>query len=364
MNEADGVITQHSRSFSLASKLLPRRVRADVVAMYAWCRCVDDAVDEAGSTDEAIRLLSELKADVQRIADGHPTIHPASNWLRPLIVERGVDPLHAIELIEGMELDATGFRVQTFGDLRRYCYHAAGTVGLMMIRLMGVDDLAARQPAIALGVAMQMTNIVRDVREDAHRGRSYLPGIAEPLNESSEHVGSVCRTIIRIAEKEYDLAIQGLRLLPKDCQSAIELALVFYREIHREVIRQDFPVLERRTVVPKHRLLRLAIPVVIKNLLSVPFSFIQEKNMNTSSNRPSSAESLSAVSDRHQAWHAVYLGVSLTAIMASVLFVLVYVNPKEEAYGILPLIYCGVSLAIAVVTNRLAARCEAKFGTD
>ncbi|MEM1225519.1 MAG: phytoene/squalene synthase family protein [Planctomycetota bacterium] len=344
------VIQHHSRSFSLASRLLPKRIRRDVWNLYAWCRAADDAVDQTTGADEARETLALLKSDIQVLVDGESPRHPASQWLRPLIRGGRIDPTHAIELIEGMEMDANGFHVQTFGDLRRYCYHAAGTVGLMMTRLMGVNDRDADRDAVSLGIAMQMTNIVRDVREDADRGRCYLPGIEDIRKDSPAHVRSVCAAIIREAETQYDNAIEGIAVLPSDCHRAIRLALVFYREIHREVERQDFPGLQRRTIVPKRRLVQLAIPIALINFSPVKFHSKKESTM--SDIQPAT------MSNRAQAWHAVFLGLSLTAIMASVLFVLVYINPKEQIYGYLPLVYAGISLTIAVLTNRAAAKCE------
>ncbi|MEM6979976.1 MAG: phytoene/squalene synthase family protein [Planctomycetota bacterium] len=376
MSEAATVIRQNSRSFSLAARLIPRRIREDVVCLYAWCRSVDDAVDHAASREEAERELSILKSDVEAIAARRPTRHPASDWLRPLIVEKGVEPAHAVELIEGMELDLHQFEVRTFGDLRRYCYHAAGTVGLMMSRLMGVRDPAAEPAAISLGVGMQMTNIVRDVLEDAQRDRSYLPGLSARMvrgsinvdSAQSEDARAIRQVVIEIvaeAEKEYERAISGIHFLPRDCRRAIQLALVFYREIHRESVRRDLPVLRERVIVPRWRLVWIALPVVLLNRVSfwpghrTDDSWREQFNAATGNvSFPFEVEPKMSKRNIAQSKHAVYLGLSLTAIMATVLFVLVYVNPKQDAYGSAPLIYAGISGVIALMTNRLAAKQE------
>jgi phytoene synthase len=347
---ARAVITRHSRSFSIASRLLPARVRSSVYSLYAWCRTVDDAVDEARSREDAERILNELTTDLDRIRHGQAPKHSASVWIEPLIVERRIEVKHAKELIAGMQMDLNSYRVKNDEDLHRYCYHAAGTVGLMMTRLMGVNHPAADRCAIALGVAMQLTNIARDVVEDAERGRSYLPGISDPLAEDPKAAPELLRFavahVLDTAERQYEVASAGIKYLPADCRLAIRLALTLYREIGREIERNDYQVLHGRTVVSKSRLLSVIARTLVTSIPSVT----QETSMNELKN-----EQVSTVA---QAKHAVYLGLSLTSIMAAALFVMVFMNPKDASYSYLPLIYSGVSLGCAILFNRWAARCE------
>jgi phytoene synthase len=112
----------------------------------------------------------------------------------------------------------------------------------MMSSLMGVKDRAAGRHAVALGVAMQLTNIARDVREDAERGRSYLPGITSVFDADPEAVRASVRQILDLAESQYDVALEGLRYLPWRCRTAIRVALEAYREIGREILRRDCDV--------------------------------------------------------------------------------------------------------------------------
>ena len=352
MSQAEDVIRRNSRSFSLAARLLPKRFRDDVTSLYAWCRTVDDAVDHAASPEEAAATLADLRTDIDRVTAGQNPKLPATHWIASLIQFGNVDPAHAIDLLEGMQMDAQGFRVRTDGDLRRYCYHAAGSVGLMMSRLMGVRDPAAKHHAIALGQAMQMTNIARDVLEDAHRGRSYLPRVANPLSAAPDDVEREVRRLLDLAEQEYNVAIVGIDYLPTFCRPAIRVALAVYREIGREIQRQGYPILDRRVVVPRWRLFMVAV----KASLSVnPFrrlkraSPMQETELSTPNVRSSSLS---------QARASVCLGLSLTAVMAAVLFVLVYVNPKDASYGLLPLVYAAVSILFAIVMQRLSVRFE------
>lgn len=351
------VIKRHSRSFAIASRLLPSRVRTAVYALYAWCRTVDDAVDEAASREEAERVLNVLEDDLDRMRRGEPAVHAASLWIKPLVVERRIDVKHAKELIVGMRMDLHSFRVDNDRDLHRYCYHAAGTVGLMMTRLMGMQNPVADRHAIALGVAMQMTNIARDVLEDAGRGRSYLPGIAEPLATDPKAVKAVVADVLVQAERQYEIASAGLKYLPRDCRLAIRIALSLYREIGRQIVRADHQVLQGRTIISKSRLTCVLAKTLATSLTENSISALksitkmtQEPNMNVTR--------VAQVSTVAQAKHAVYLGLSLTSIMAAALFMMVFVNPKDASYSYLPLVYAGGSLLSGLLFNRLAARCE------
>lgn len=259
------VIQRHSRSFSLASRLLPARCRTSVHALYAWCRTVDDVVDDAvqqathntthntpqPATPE--HLLQLLEEDLDRLRQGLAAEHPASAWIAPLVVGERINVRHAKELITGMRMDLQGFRVESEADLQLYCYHAAGTVGLMLTSLFGVQQPQAERHAIALGVAMQLTNIARDVREDAERGRSYLPGIREPLDADPQEVQAGVARVLETAEREYRLAGEGLKYLPSDCRLAVRLALALYREIGRQIQRNGCRVLHGRTILSKPR---------------------------------------------------------------------------------------------------------------
>ncbi|HBJ37014.1 MAG TPA: hypothetical protein DDZ51_20100 [Planctomycetaceae bacterium] len=340
---AGAVIRRHSRSFWIASRLLPTRVRGSVHALYAWCRTVDDAVDKAADKEDAERILNELDDDLDRIWQRQTPLHSASFWIEPLIVDRRIDVKHAKDLIVGMRMDLHSFVVTNPVDLHRYCYHAAGTVGLMMTQLMGVKDPVADRYAIALGVAMQLTNIARDVREDAECGRSYLPGIADPLSQPPPVVRSAVKVILEDAERKYEVAMAGLKLLPRDCRFAIRIALSLYREIGRQIQRNGYEVLSGRTWIRKSRLM---LVLAVTSIRFIP-QYFQETTMRDTK--------ISQVSTVGQAKHVVYLGLSLTAIMATALFVMVFMNPKDESYSYLPLVYSGASLFAAIVFNRLAA---------
>lgn len=362
---ADEIIHRSSRSFSLAVRFLPATLRPQVTSLYAWCRSVDDTVDQASSRQHAEAALQVLEEDLQRIAIGESIQHPASSWIEPLIANRLIDPRNAKELIEGMRMDLNGYRVETDADLERYCYHAAGTVGLMMTRLMGVQDRKADRHAIALGIAMQMTNIARDVREDAIRGRSYIPGVPHPTTTNPSETKAAIAKILTTAEHHYQTAAAGMHYLPWQCRMSIRVAMYVYREIGRQIQRNQFDVLHQRTVISKSRLFAtalLAIFMSVKDDISRATKwvrdslthFLKELIMNDLVNA-SPSEQLSTPT---QAKQTVYLGLSLTLIMATALFAMVFVNPKSSEYSFIPLIYAGISLVGSIVFNRLSVRCE------
>ena len=362
IKDSKGVIARSSRSFTLASAFLPYPIRTKVWALYAWCRSVDDSVDHAESPFEAAETLRTLEEDLARCQRGESPAHRASEWIRHLIVASHIEPRHARELIEGMRMDLEGYSVRNNEDLERYCYYAAGTVGLMMTSLMGVTDRSAYRHAIALGVAMQMTNIARDVREDADRGRSYLPGITNVLDANSDQISQGVAKILALAEERYNVAIEGLHYLPWRCRIAVRVALEVYREIGREIQRKEYSVMGGRTIISKGRLGLVAarallsstrnnIAMTLRSVMDGILFPLKEFSMSESSDSNPSVRPCTA----NQAKQVAYLGLSLTAIMATALFFLVYINPKEEGYSYLPLVYAGASAIAAVFFNRLSA---------
>ncbi|KAA1258683.1 All-trans-phytoene synthase/15-cis-phytoene synthase [Rubripirellula obstinata] len=362
-NAAD-VLQKNSRSFSIAARFLPKRVRHKVTQLYAWCRAVDDAVDHAESQIAAREELDRLEQDLRYLTDlrcqsgdqGFGDVglqHPASNWIAPLILAGDIAVCDAVDLIAGMrmdlDIDGGHWSIDREQELLHYCYHAAGTVGLMMTQIMGVRDPAARSHAVALGVAMQLTNIARDVREDADRGRCYLPGIASVNDASDSSIRQAVHKTLMLAERRYQTAEAGLKFLPIDCRRAIRVALAAYREIGRELMRRDCDVMAGRTVVPKLRLLS----VVSQAAFSGAFPMSEVSNPSVDST--SVSQTTSSIS---QCKSAVWLGLSLTAFMATALFVMVYMNPKSDVYSTLPLLYATGSLVFAVAANRVSVRYE------
>ena len=353
------VIRRCSRSFSFASRLLPASVRGDVQKLYAWCRWCDDAVDSCDSADEAKQHLSILREDVQRIYRNEPTVHRASAWLAELVDEYEIDQGFPLALLDGMEMDLDLGQIDTENELLRYCYRAAGVVGLMMCKVFGVTDRRALRHAKSLGIAMQLTNIARDVREDWQRGRCYLPKsllpggvVASPRNE----VHAAVRRILDLAEEYYEVGNEGMVYLPSAVRPAIRVAAAVYREIGMQIRRCDYRVLQGRIVTPKFRFLSSAFTAWarggvqdIKRCLGV------SNKKQSDSPDPFSVSTEFIMND---AKYLFYLGISLTAFMSSAAFLLVMLNPKDASYATLPIVYAVACLAVGIVTNVLAKRAE------
>ena len=177
---ADATIAHHSKSFSLAAKILPPACRDDAAVVYSYCRRVDDAVDEVAAEaalPAIARLRQELATLYQAAAEpaATPIADPVLARFAAICESRRIPRHYPAELIAGMEMDAVGARYERLEDLLRYAYRVAGVVGLMMCHVMSLRGERALVHAAHLGIAMQLTNICRDVAEDWRRGRLYLP---------------------------------------------------------------------------------------------------------------------------------------------------------------------------------------------
>lgn len=254
-----------SRSFFTASLLLPARVRAPATGLYAFCRVADDAID--GSTEPA-RAVEDLRARLDAVYAGRPGPELADRALA-CVVERCQIPRTLLDaLIEGFEWDVNGHHYETIEDLHAYGARVAGTVGAMMALVMETRSPAALARACELGVAMQLTNIARDVGEDAGLGRLYLParwmrdaGLdaeawrAKPVFDA--RLASVVRRLVDESERLYARAECGVLALPRDCRPGIQAARLVYGEIGQALARAGFDSVSRRTVVPRRRQLGL-----------------------------------------------------------------------------------------------------------
>jgi phytoene synthase len=255
------VLDRHARSFSWAATLLPADRHDDAAILYAFCRGVDDAVDEAPTRAEALQALADLERGLEDGADASDA-SACTAALIALSERRGVSLRAARQLIAGVRGDLDPVCVADDAELFRYCYHVAGTVGLMMCGVLGVTDRAAHVHAVDLGIAMQLTNICRDVLEDARMGRVYLPadrlraqGVTpEALLDGSadrDAVAQVVRDLLELAERYYASADAGMRYIPARPRLAILVAARVYRAIGQRLLsRHGGDALHGRTVVP------------------------------------------------------------------------------------------------------------------
>jgi phytoene synthase len=258
-----------SRTFHAASFLLPRRVREPASVLYAFCRLADDSVDIERGPAAVARLLARL-ASVYR---GTPEAHPADRAMAEF-VDRFAIPQHLPEaLIEGLAWDEAGRRYQDLAALLGYAARVAGTVGVMMALLMGVRRPALLARAADLGMAMQLTNIARDVGEDARAGRVYLPlewlreaGIDADAWLSSPRytpaLGGVIDRLLDVADGLYARADTGIAGLPASCRPGIRAARLLYAEIGQELRRKGLDSVTQRAVVPARRKLGLLAGVL------------------------------------------------------------------------------------------------------
>lgn len=240
------VIRVHSRSFHAASKLLPGGVRDAATATYAFCRGADDDVDDAGSPDAARERHARTRERLDRLYAGEAMDTPVGRAFAWVVRSRGIPRDEPEALLDGMAQDlSAAVRVADEQSLLLYCYRAAGVVGRMMSRIMGRPDAPALRRAVDLGIAMQLTNIARDVGEDATRDRVYLPGtwLAEAGSSFDEVLSrratpGVRATTLRVldrAEDYYASGIAGIALLPAACRPSILSAALLYRAIGRRV---------------------------------------------------------------------------------------------------------------------------------
>jgi phytoene synthase len=271
-------IAHHSKSFYLSSLLLPARVREASWALYAFCRRADDAVDEGADGAEAMRRVEGLRARLEvvygRGGGADPTLPRllggAIDRAYAFIAERYDIPRALPEaLLAGMEMDATGARYERWDQLLVYCFRVASTVGLMMTRVMGYRGDVALLRAADLGLAMQLTNIARDVGEDARRGRVYLP--AELLDEvgadprrfaegpADAAAREAVRRLLARAEAHYRAADLGVPLLPRGCRLAIASSRRIYSAIGAAVAHNGYDSISTRAYVPLARKLLLVL---------------------------------------------------------------------------------------------------------
>jgi 15-cis-phytoene synthase len=254
-----------SRSFFAASFLLPREVREPASALYAFCRLADDAVDVEGGS---LGAVDRLRQRLDRVYAGRPRTHAVERAFAETVARFAIPRQLPDALLDGLAWDAEGRRYPDLAALHAYSARVAGTVGAMMSLLMGVRAPTQLARACDLGVAMQLTNIARDVGEDARAGRLYLPlawlddagidaetWLARP--QFTDALGAVIGRVLDAASDLYHRADAGIAALPRSCRPGIRAARLLYAEIGNELARTGFDSVSRRTVVPLARKLDL-----------------------------------------------------------------------------------------------------------
>lgn len=269
LSEADlaacrSLLAGGSKSFHAASRVLPRRIAEPATALYAWCRIADDAIDLDPSPDALRRLRERLDA----VYAGAHLAHPAERALAAVVSGHAIPRALPEALLEGFAWDRAGRQYEDLSGVTAYAARVAGAVGAMMALLMGERRPEVLARACDLGVAMQFSNIARDVGEDARAGRLYLPRgwmreagidpdawLAAPVFD--ERLAEVVARLLAEAEALYRRADAGIARLPLACRPGIGAARFIYAEIGREVARQGHDSVSRRAVVSGRRKLAL-----------------------------------------------------------------------------------------------------------
>ncbi|HET7731669.1 MAG TPA: presqualene diphosphate synthase HpnD [Usitatibacter sp.] len=254
-------------SFYYSFLFLPSERRRAITALYAFCREVDDVVDEVADAGLARVKLAWWRTEVANLFDGHPQ-HPVTQALAPHVRAYGIDALRMNEIIDGMEMDLSYHRYPDFGSLKVYCHRAAGVVGQLSASIFGYQDPRTLEYAEALGIAFQLTNIIRDVGEDARRGRVYIPadelgrfGITPDdllARRGGERFVELMAFQADRAESYYDEAFAKLPPGDRGSQRAGLIMAAIYRTLLAEIRRDRFQVLDQRIALTPLRKLWIA----------------------------------------------------------------------------------------------------------
>jgi phytoene synthase len=262
--EWEQYLSQHGRSFWMAARLIPPHQRAQLAGVYAWCRYTDDLVDHATCSPVVLlRMLHEWEALSRAAYEGHETGIELLDVVMGDMAHRDVPFTYAQDLIRGMRTDALGARFETLGRLSGYCHDVASVVGLWLTELFGVHDQWTLDRASSLGIAMQLTNIARDVGEDWDRGRMYLPqsmlhrhGVTEQiigdLRQSHapipEGYASLLEELMTVADAGYAEASEAIGNLPAFFRPSVAVASRVYRGIHDAIRANGYDSIRRRAV--------------------------------------------------------------------------------------------------------------------
>lgn len=262
-----GKAAQSGSSFHYSFRLLDPPRRAAVTALYAFCREVDDIVDEVPDPDVARVKLAWWRTEIDRVYEGAPQ-HPVALALAPVVRRHALPKMQLQTVIDGMQMDLDQVRYVDFAALERYCDRVAGVVGLLSAEIFGYEDPATRDYARDLGIAFQLTNIIRDVGEDARRGRIYIPQddlvrFDVPPSEVLQRRESPAFTRLMAFETErarawYDRALAQLPARDRRAQRTGLAMAAIYRTLLEEIARDGYRVLDRRIALTPLRKLWIA----------------------------------------------------------------------------------------------------------
>ena len=254
-------------SFYYSFLFLPAERRRAITALYAFCREVDDIADDVSDVGVARTKLAWWRTEVANLFAGHPA-HPVTKALAPFVATFGLDAARMNEIVDGMEMDLTYHRYPDFEALKLYCHRVAGVVGQLSASIFGYSNPSTLEYAEALGRAFQLTNIIRDVGEDARRDRVYLPqdelarfGLTADdilARRGGEAFRSLMAFQAERAQAHYELAYSKLAPEDRRSQRAGLIMAAIYRTLLEEIRRDGFNVLEQRVALTPLRKLWIA----------------------------------------------------------------------------------------------------------
>ncbi|MBE2255928.1 MAG: phytoene/squalene synthase family protein [Ignavibacteria bacterium] len=279
-NYCKNITKTYAKTFYFTSGFLPENKKNAAYAIYAFCRYIDDLVDlksvkkEADPEIKIYKAIQKWKEDLQSVYDGKVIDHPIMIALYDTLSKFNIPQNLPNELIDGVVMDMTINRYDDFENLKNYCYKVASVVGLMTLEIFGYEREEAIEYAIDMGIAMQLTNILRDVKEDAEKNRIYIPKTEfEKFNYSEEEFKTfrfndnfkeLMKFQIERANYFYDKAQNGIKFLDKDSRVTVGLMSMNYRRILEEIESINFNVYTSRAYVPFY-----------KKLLNVPRVYLQ-----------------------------------------------------------------------------------------
>ncbi len=277
-------LAQQSKSFALAGKLLPEQERRDAAVLYTYCRLVDDSIDLI-EPEAQPAALAELRRTLDSVYCGEAQQDVRLRAFQELVQRLNLPREYPEQLLAGMSMDAERAKYQSLDELLLYCHRVAGVVGLMMCYVLGASDARALRNAAHLGIAMQLTNICRDVAEDWQRGRLYLPlqmlrdcgpnalsGLCHgPLPRAArESVAVVTRRLLSEAERFYRSGDAGMRALPWRAAFSVRAARLIYAAIGGHILHADHDAYSTRAVVPRSQKWRLLIKAALLTAGGMP----------------------------------------------------------------------------------------------
>ncbi|MEK7250212.1 MAG: presqualene diphosphate synthase HpnD [Bacteroidota bacterium] len=257
---AEDITKQSNTSFYYSFSLLPKHKREAIHAVYAFCRYTDDIVDEGSDETKKVVLLRKWRMELGRTLRGESSV-PLLNQLASTARRFNIPVDHFYELIRGVEMDLSKKRYQNFDELKAYCYLVASSVGLMCRQIFGYKNESTRDYAINLGIALQLTNILRDVKDDAKRGRIYLPledmqrfGVTEEdilKNHYTQNFADLMRYECNRACEYFDIARNALKDEDKHYFFAARIMWSIYAHTLRRIEHSNYNVFEQRIAISK-----------------------------------------------------------------------------------------------------------------